>query len=448
MLLPLLVTTLLVASDGAAPSESAPDRLLPFAPQVHTLGNGLQVVVVPRATPGLVAYYTLVRVGSRDEVEKGVTGFAHFFEHMMFRGSKNWPPERVQALLKKAGADQNGFTTDDFTCYTFLGAVDALDELMDYESDRIQNLAYEEKVFKTEAGAVYGEYRKNSSNAYLPLQEKLRSNVFKKSTYGHTTLGYLADIKKMPEQYKYSLKFFERYYTPDNTVLIVVGDVKFEDIKAQVEAKYGAWTGKRHNNKIPKDRAQRREIRTKIAFGSPTLPRLSMSWRTPASDFKSKETAVYNLLYELLFGSTSALHQSLVLDKGWVAGFSEYSWNHKDPYMFQVVATVKAADQLKAIEKAMSEAVSTLIKDGVSEDRLNAVKSHVRYASLLGLQTPNDVAYQIAFVMGAGGGPDDMESFLRAVDSLTPKDVQTFAKKFLVNKNRAVATLAGPKGAS
>src|SRR5688500_10496628 len=91
--------------------------VLPFKIQVEKLENGLSVVMVPYPSPGLISYNTQVRVGSRDEVEKGVTGFAHFFEHMMFRGTKTNPPEKVTAYLKKTGADQNGFTTDDFTCY-------------------------------------------------------------------------------------------------------------------------------------------------------------------------------------------------------------------------------------------------------------------------------------------------------------------------------------------
>src|SRR5687768_5168606 len=94
---------------------------LPFETRVEKLDNGMTVVMVPYASPGLVSWYTMVRVGSRDEAEPGVTGFAHFFEHMMFRGTKVWPPARIEAFLKKAGADQNGFTTDDFTCYTITG---------------------------------------------------------------------------------------------------------------------------------------------------------------------------------------------------------------------------------------------------------------------------------------------------------------------------------------
>src|SRR5262249_25118576 len=148
------------------------------------LDNGLTLVMVPYPSPRLISYNTFVRVGSRDEVEKGVTGFAHFFEHMMFRGTKENPPEKVAEYLKKTGADQNGFTTDDFTSFTFFGRNDWLEELVAMEADRFMNLDYTEDVFKTESQAVLGEYNKSASSPELPLEERLREEAFKKHTYG------------------------------------------------------------------------------------------------------------------------------------------------------------------------------------------------------------------------------------------------------------------------
>src|SRR5687767_9348773 len=145
--------------------------LVPFQIVSEKLDNGLHLLMVQYPSPGLVSYNTMVRVGSRDEVEKGVTGFAHFFEHMMFRGTPTWTPEKVTDYLKKTGADQNGFTTDDFTAYTFFGRNDWLEELVQMESDRFMNLSYTEDAFKTESQAVLGEYNKSASSPELPLEE-------------------------------------------------------------------------------------------------------------------------------------------------------------------------------------------------------------------------------------------------------------------------------------
>src|SRR5688572_27405951 len=279
--------------------------------------------MVPFASPGLISYNTMVRVGSRDEVEKGVTGFAHFFEHMMFRGTKKYTPEIIDAYLKKTGADQNGFTTDDFTCYTFFGRNDWLEELVAMEADRFQNLDYTEDVFKTESKAVLGEYNKSASSPYLPLEERLRELVYRQHTYGHTTLGYLKDIEDMPNQYQYSKTFFRRFYTPDNAVIIVVGDFDPPALTEMIRKHYSSWKLKRDATKIKDEPPQKKEVRGVVDWKTPTLPLLSLSWRTPATKYDSAETAVYTILFELLFGKVSPIHTDLVLEQQIVDSFDD-----------------------------------------------------------------------------------------------------------------------------
>lgn len=432
----LLVALALLLAPGAAGAG-----VLPFEPKVAQLDNGLRLVMIPYDSPGLIAYYSLVRTGSRDEVEEGVTGFAHFFEHMMFRGTDAYPPDKVQEFLKKAGADQNGFTTDDFTCYTFLGSNAYLEELVRYEADRFQNLAYTEQDFKTEAGAVAGEYRKNSSRAYLPLTEKLRASVFKRHTYGHTTLGYWKDIEDMPNQYEYSLKFFERFYTPDNVTIVAVGDFVPQELEALVKKHYAGWNRKRAATKVKKEPPQRRAVRAEVSFPAKTLPLLSMSWRTPATDFASSETAAYSVLYELLFGKTSPLYTELVLKKQKVQSFDDWVWaHHRDPYLFHVVATVKQEADLKEVESRVTKEVDALARK-VDPERLDAVKSHVRYGLLLQMSTPDAIALMMAVHIAPTGQVDGLERLLRAIDALKPKDVQRFAKKYLRKSNRSIVTL-------
>jgi zinc protease len=422
--------------------------VLPFTPKTATMPNGLRLVMVPYDSPGLIAYYSVVRTGSRDEVERGVTGFAHFFEHMMFRGTDRHPPEKVQAFLKKAGADQNGFTTDDFTCYTFLGSNAYLEELIDYESDRFQNLKYTEVAFKTESGAVYGEYRKSSSAPYLPLAEKLRQSVFKKHTYGHTTLGYLKDIQDMPNQYEYSLEFFERFYTPDNVVLIAVGDFDPAKLEELVKKYYSGWKRKRAVTKAPAEPPQKKEIRTSVEFPSRTLPMLSMSWRAPAANFDSAETAAQQVLFELLFGKTSPLYTELVLEKQTVQSFDDWvSLPHRDPYLFHVVATVTKEENLREVEDRVMLEVAELAKKPVDPQRLAAVKSKVRYGLLLDLGTPDSIAYVLAAFVAPTGKTDGLERLLATVDKLDPKSVQAYAKKYMTVNNRSVVTLTTKESA-
>jgi zinc protease len=414
---------------------------LPFDVQVETFDNGLRLVMVPYASPGLISYNTMVRVGSRDEVEKGVTGFAHFFEHMMFRGTKDHPPEVVDAYLKKAGADQNGFTTDDFTCYTFFGRNDWLEELVRMEADRFQNLEYTEDVFKTESKAVLGEYNKSSSSPYLPLEEKLREKVFSKHTYGHTTLGYLKDIEDMPNQYAYSRTFFKRFYTPDNAVIIAVGDFDPKTLTELVKKHYASWQSKREQTKTIVEPAQKKEVRTQVDWKTPTLPFLSISWRTPATKFGSAETAVYNIMYELLFGKISPLYTELVLEKQLVDSFEDWGWNHRDPYLTHVVIKVKDPKQMSAVETRVDRAVADLAAGKLDPKVLEDVKSNVRYGLILGLDTPDKIATTLAWMIAPTGEADALEKLIASVEKLTVKDVQAFSKKYLTKNNRSVLTL-------
>ena len=178
------------------------------------LDNGLTVLSVPFDSPGIIAYYTVVRTGSRNEVEKGLSGFAHFFEHMMFRGTEAYPQEKYNDVLKSLGADSNAFTNDDWTCYHMTIPATALATAVEIEADRFQNLKYDEPSFQKEARAVLGEYNKSASSPFLKLNETMQNTAYTTHTYKHTTIGFLADIEDMPNQYAYSKVFLRPLVPP------------------------------------------------------------------------------------------------------------------------------------------------------------------------------------------------------------------------------------------
>src|SRR5690242_19391400 len=133
-----------------------PDDIIPFAALERTLPNGLRVIVVPTGFPNLVSLQIPVQTGSRNEVEPGKSGFAHFFEHMMFRGTERYPAHEYEAIITRAGARQNAYTTDDYTNYHITFAKEDLETILAIEADRFMNLAYSEEGFKTEARAILG----------------------------------------------------------------------------------------------------------------------------------------------------------------------------------------------------------------------------------------------------------------------------------------------------
>src|SRR5581483_11582582 len=153
-------------------------KVFPYAYSQEDLPNGLRLVTVPTDYPNIVAVYIVVHTGSRNEVEPGHTGFAHLFEHVMFKGTEKYPQARYEAVLKQIGAASNAFTTEDFTCYHTTFAKEDLDTVLAMEADRVQNLKYSEAQFKTETLAVLGEYNKNSASPGQKLEEVLMDTAF------------------------------------------------------------------------------------------------------------------------------------------------------------------------------------------------------------------------------------------------------------------------------
>jgi zinc protease len=196
---------------------------------------------VPTGFPNIVAVYINVQTGSRNEVEPGKSGFAHFFEHMMFRGTPSYPPEVYQAIMTKAGASSNANTSDDRTLYHTTFAKEDLPKVLEIEADRFKHLTYAPEAFKTEARAVLGEYNKNSANPIVKIEEAMREAAFTTHTYKHTTMGFIRDIEDMPNQYEYSKIFFSRWYRPEKTTIFVVGDVDPANVFSLVEKYWGDW---------------------------------------------------------------------------------------------------------------------------------------------------------------------------------------------------------------
>jgi zinc protease len=199
--------------------------ILPFDASERTLANGLKVIVVPTGFPNLVSLQIPVKTGSRNEVEPGKSGFAHFFEHMMFRGTKAFPPRGVPGDRDEGRrAPERLHERRLHELPRHLRPRGPRDDPQ-IEADRFQNLDYPLEAFKTESRAVLGEYNKNSADPIQKLIEVQREHAFKAHTYKHTTMGFLKDIEDMPNQFEYSKTFFDRWYRPEYATVIVAGDV-------------------------------------------------------------------------------------------------------------------------------------------------------------------------------------------------------------------------------
>jgi zinc protease len=418
-------------------------KAFPYAYDQFDMENGLRVVTVPTSYPNVVALYVIVQAGSRNEVEPGKSGFAHFFEHMMFRGTKEFPPDKFQSVLQQAGAANNAFTSADLTAYHTTFSKQDLPLMMRMEADRFQNLDYSLANFQTEALAVLGEYNKNSSSPFLKINEVLRSTAFKKHTYAHTTLGYLDDIKDMPNQYEYSKEFFQRFYRPEYTTVLVVGDVNAEQVRDLAKRHWGAWKKGTYESPIEPEPPQNGPRGAHIEWPTPTLPVTTIAFRAPAYSDTDKEYAALDLIADLGFSQNSPLYKALVLDKQQTDSLNASNSSQRDPYLFTIVTRVKKREDMPAVQE---EIISTLagFKDTlVAPQRLDRVRRNLRYSQALSMDNSEAIARQLAFAIALRRTPETLNKLAEVYETITPEDIRQVARKYFDEANRTVVTLTG-----
>jgi zinc protease len=417
----------------------------PYSYEQETLPNGLKVIVVPLDTPGLVTYFSIVRTGSRDEVEPGRSGYAHFFEHMMFRGTKNLPGPEYDRTVIGLGADSNAFTTDDFTAYHLTFSKDDLETVMKIESDRFQNLSYEKPAFQTEAGAVYGEYRKDVTNPFMVLEEKLLDKAYDKHTYKHTTMGFEADVKAMPEGFDYSMSFFKRFYRPENVVILITGDVQPKTAFALAKKYYGDWQKGYEPPKITPEPPQQAERLGEISYPGKTLPILCIAYKGAAFDPGDKDYVAALLFNELAFGETSKLHKKLVLHDQTVEMLMADVPMNRDPSLFTLMTMVKEEKGIAAVRDEIYKTIEQFQKTPVDAKKLSDVKKRMKYGFLMGLDATDNVAHGLARIIALTGGIEAVDKLYDAIERVTPEDIRRAAEKYYQPNHRTVMVLRGEK---
>ena len=428
----------------AAASPAGADEIFPFKIYEKSLDNGMRLVVIPYDSPGTISYMTVVRTGSRDEVEPGHSGFAHFFEHMMFRGTEKYSGDDYNDLLKRMGADSNADTSDDRTRYYITGPSAELETMMDMESDRFMNLSYSEEDFRREALAVLGEYNKNISNPFLPMWERMRELGFSQHTYSHTTMGYLADIKAMPDYYDYSLGFFDRFYRPENSILLVVGDADPENVFALAEKYYGGWEPGYQEPTIAEEPPQTEPLTSHIDWAAPIRPYLMAGYKAPAWSADTVDIAALDLVGQLLFSESAPLYQKLMVEEQWVDFVQGFYSDHRDPFMFVIFSRIKSDDLVESVQTTIDEYIKNLQDELVDEAHLERIKSHMRYQFALGLDSPDAIQDTIGNYLILTGDPKDVNRIYAQYQNVTPEDVQRVAREIFQPNRSTTVTLSYP----
>ncbi len=438
-------TLLTLAFAAALALPAAATDIFPFTVHETELENGFRVVTVPYDSPGIVSYVVIVRTGSREEVEPGHSGFAHFFEHMMFRGTEKYSQDDYNEVIKRMGADTNGFTSDDRTVYYIVGPSSELETMMDIESDRFINLTYEEDAFRREALAVLGEYNKNISSPFLPLYERVRELAFTEHTYSHTTMGYLEDIKAMPDYYDYSLGFFDRFYRPENAILLIVGDADPAKVEELAERYWAGWERGYKPAEIPVEPEQTEARSAHIDWSGPIAPHMMVGYRAPAFSDSTVQSVTLDIISQLLFSESAPLYKKLVVEEQWVDSISGFYSDHRDPYLFMIFGRLKSEDLQPKVDAAIQEAIADLETKLVDEERLERIKSYLRYSFATGLDSPQSVAMTLMNFLVLTGDPQSVNRVYEQYQKVTPEDVRDAAAELFKETNRTTVTLSYPQ---
>jgi zinc protease len=343
--LTLFATEPASAQKKATAANSSGD-ILPFKATEKTLANGLKIIVVPTGFPNIVSFGYRCKPGRETRSSRASRASRTFFEHIMFRGTKTMTKEQANTLITKAGARENASTSDDFTNYYITFAKEDLESMIRLQADRFQNLSYSEEDFKTESRAVLGEYNKNSAAPGAKLYEVLRDNAFTTHTYKHTTMGFIRDIENMPTQFEYSKTFFDRWYRPEFTTIIVAGDVTPAEVIPLVEKYWGNWKRGTFSVNIPKEPPPTGPKYAHVPWTSPTLPYLAVAFRNPAFSETVNDNAALDMVSTLYFGPTSEIYKKLVQREQKVDGLSAGNSSNADPELFTIFARVKKADDI------------------------------------------------------------------------------------------------------
>jgi zinc protease len=430
--------------EGSAKPQAAGEGQVaapaPIEFEEETLENGLRVIYAPLRQAPVVHVRVLYHVGSRDE-RPDRQGFAHMFEHMMFRGSAHVKPEEHMKLIGVVGGNSNAFTSFDQTVYVNTIPSNHLELALYLEADRMASFKVDENIYKTERKVVAEEWRIRQNRPYGTQYEDFLKNQFTAHSYRWTPIGNMDHLKAA--EVAELQEFFNTYYLPNNAILVIAGDIDVAKTKPLVKRYYG-WIPKGPEPKraIPAEPEQTEAKRVTVDYRVP-LPAVMTGWQLPP--YKSDDHYALGMLGTILSGGRSAR-----LDRRLVFGSDpqavQVGVTHmplEDAGLFAVSATVMQGKDPKKVEQAVSAAVQEVAENGVTVEELEKARTQYRVDLIRNRMVAMDLADQLGDEALFGGDPARVNEELAKVEAVTPEQVQAVAKKYLTPQ-RATTMVINP----
>jgi zinc protease len=406
-----------------------------------TLDNGMQVVVIPDHRAPVVTHMVWYKVGSADE-PPGKSGIAHFFEHLMFKGTKNHKPGEFMAKVAEIGGDENAFTSYDYTAYYQTVSPDALPTMMEYEADRMRNLILTDDVIGPERDVILEERRSRIENSpEALLGEEINATLYQNQPYRVPVIGWMHEMEQLNRID--ATAFYDKYYAPNNAVLVVAGDTDEATVRRLAEATYGKVP--RGPVLPPRIRPTEPEQNTKrtVTLRDPrvSVPSFQKSWVVPSyRTAKDGEAEALDLLSEILGGGIrSRIYQQLVVKTGIASGAgASYSGTYLDDTSFSIYGAPRGQAGLEQVEAAIDAEIRKIIRDGVTESELEKAKNRYVRSMIFARDDQSDMANIYGATLATGGTVADVEEWPERVRAVTADQIKAVAAKYL-NPDKSVA---------
>ncbi|MCE5258581.1 MAG: insulinase family protein [Chloroflexi bacterium] len=407
------------------------------------LDNGLQVILKEVHSSPLISSWLWYRVGSRNEVE-GSTGLSHWVEHMLFKGSKQFPKGSIMRLVDRYGGETNAMTSQDFTAYYETLPSTQVDLALQIEADRMSNALFELEEVESERTVIIAEREESENEPVYVLQENLAATAFQVHPYHHQIVGWKADIEHITRDEL--VAHYQHYYTPDNAVLIIVGDLQPAELMKRIEGLFGSIKpGSTVSNRISPEPPQRGERRVVVRLPGST-PIIQIAYHTPA--VAHPDYLPLLILNGVLSGGSAPFNGSGMLARSarlylalvetqLASSVGSYYHVSLDPTLFNIYAVVRQGRRSDEVERALFEQIERLQQEQVSADELRVAirqtQAQLAYA--------NESAARQALALGMLTIVDRytrLDGFLDELATVTPNDVLRVAQSYLSADNRIV----------
>ena len=413
-----------------------------------TLDNGMDVVVIEDHRAPVVVHMVWYRAGAADE-KPGVSGVAHFLEHLLFKGTETMEPGEFSATVARNGGSDNAFTSYDYTAYFQRVAADRLDLMMQMESDRMVNLQLGEDDILTERDVIIEERNQRvENNPGALFREQMNAAQYLNHPYGIPIIGWQNEMRELGLED--ALEYYQTYYAPNNAILIVAGDVTPDNVRDMAQKHYGKLPAnddlpERARPQEPRQMAERRMVFRDARVAQPYVTR---SYLAPERDSGSQEkAAALTLLAEILGGgSTSVLAEALQFETRQAVNTAAYYGDTSlDDSTFDLVVMPAPGVTLQEAEDAMDDVIAGFLETGVNLEQLDRIKMQMRASQIYGQDDVGRLANRYGRALTQGLTVEDVQAWPDILQAVTAEDVMAAAREVLDRDKAVTGWLAAPE---